>query len=60
MINIDKVSVVLVLRRSSTAAEKNDEGMALKIRTGAEDMPGGFKQIETDTHTKWKRTLKKK
>jgi hypothetical protein len=24
---------------SSAAAEKNGEGMALKIRTGAEDMP---------------------
>jgi len=27
--------------RSSAAAEKGDEGMALKIRNRAEDMPGG-------------------
>jgi hypothetical protein len=46
--------VVSVVKRSSAAAEKNGEGMALKIRTGAEDMPDGLKQMETDTHTKWK------
>jgi hypothetical protein len=27
--------------RSSAAAEKGDEGMALKIRTRAEDVPDG-------------------
>jgi len=27
---------------SSTAAEKGDEGMALKIRTRAEDIPDGY------------------
>jgi hypothetical protein len=27
------------------AAEKNDEGMALKIRTRAEDMPDGHKNL---------------
>jgi hypothetical protein len=30
--------------------------MALKIRSGAEDMPDGLKHIETDAHTTWKRT----
>jgi hypothetical protein len=49
--------VVSVLRRSSAAAEKSGEGMALKIRTGAKDMPDGLKRIEIDTHTKWKRTV---
>ncbi len=29
--------------------------MALKIRTGAEDIPGGLEYIENCTHTKWKR-----
>jgi hypothetical protein len=32
-----------VSMRSSAAAEKGDEGMALKIRTRAEDMPDGKK-----------------
>jgi hypothetical protein len=31
-----------VSTRSSAAAEKGDEGMALKIRTRAEDMPDGY------------------
>jgi hypothetical protein len=44
--------------RSSAAAEKNGEGMALKIRTKAEDMPGGLMHIETGNHTKWKRSKK--
>ncbi len=30
--------------------------MALKIRTGAEDLPGRLKHIETGTHIKWRRT----
>jgi hypothetical protein len=38
-----------IILRSSAAAEKSHEGMALKIRTGAEDMPDGYKHIET-TH----------
>jgi hypothetical protein len=32
--------------RSSGAAEKGDEGMALKIRTRAEDIPDGEDNLE--------------
>jgi hypothetical protein len=44
--------------RSSAAAEKGDEGMALKILTRAEDIPGGKDYLESQAHTKWKRTNK--
>jgi hypothetical protein len=46
-----------LIARSSTAAVKSAKRMACKIRTGAEDMPDGLKHIETDTRTKWKRTV---
>jgi hypothetical protein len=42
--------------RSSGAAEKDDEGMALKIRSGAEDKPDGKDNLESQAHTKWKRS----
>ena len=41
--------------RSSAAAEKGGEGMALKIRTQAEDMPDGIDNLESHAHAKWKR-----
>jgi hypothetical protein len=41
--------------RSYAAAEKGDEGMALKIRTRAEDIPDGKDSLESHAHTKWKR-----
>jgi hypothetical protein len=41
--------------RSYTAAEKGDEGMALKILTRAEDMADGKVNFESHAHTKWKR-----
>jgi hypothetical protein len=41
--------------RSSAAAEKDGEGMALKIRTRAKDMPDGKDNLESQSHTKWKR-----
>jgi hypothetical protein len=41
---------------SSAAAEKGEEGMALKIRTRAEDMPDGQIHKETYAHTEWQRT----
>jgi hypothetical protein len=43
--------------RSYTAAEKDNEGMALKILTRAEDMPDGEDNLEGHAHTKWKRTF---
>ena len=36
-----RVTEIGINERSSTAAEKGDEGMALKIRTRAEDKPDG-------------------
>jgi hypothetical protein len=41
--------------RSCTAAEKGDEGMALKILARAEDMAGGKDNLDSHTHIKWKR-----
>jgi hypothetical protein len=43
--------------RSYAAAEKDDEGMALKILTRAEDMPDGKDNLESHAHTKWNRTI---
>jgi len=40
---ISFTSGLVVNARSSAAAEKGDEGMALKILTRAEDMPDGKK-----------------
>jgi len=37
-------------------AEKTGEGMALKIRTRAEDKPDGKDNLENRGDTKWKRT----
>jgi len=37
--------------RSSAAAEKGDEGMVLKIRSRAEDMPDGKDNPESQAHT---------
>jgi hypothetical protein len=45
--------------RSYAAAEKGDEGMALKIRTRAEDMADGKGSLESHAHTKWKKAIKK-
>jgi len=42
--------------RSYAAAEKGDEGMALKIITRAEDMADGKDNLESHAHTKWRRT----
>jgi hypothetical protein len=42
--------------RSYGAAEKDDEGMALKILTRVEDMTDGIDNLESHIHTKWKRT----
>jgi hypothetical protein len=42
--------------RSYGAAEKDEEGMALKILTRVEDMPDGIDNLESHIHTKWKRT----
>jgi hypothetical protein len=44
--------------RSYAAAEKADEGMALKILTRAEDMADGKDNLESHAHTKWKRASK--
>ena len=44
--------------RSYAAAEKGDEGMALKILTRAEDMPDGKDNLESHAHIKWKRAKK--
>jgi hypothetical protein len=41
--------------RSYAAAEKGEEGMALKILTRAEDMADGKDNLESHAHTKWKR-----
>ncbi len=41
--------------RSYAAAEKDDEGMALKIRTRAEDMPDDKDKLESYAYIKWKR-----
>jgi len=43
--------------RSSAAAEKGGEGMALKILTRAEDIPDGEDNLESQAHTKWKRAI---
>ena len=45
--------------RSSAAAEKDDEGMALKIRSRAEDIADGKDNLESQVHTKWKSTKSK-
>jgi hypothetical protein len=42
--------------RSYAAAEKHDEGMALKILTRAEDMSDGRDNLWSQTHTIWKRS----
>jgi hypothetical protein len=44
--------------RSSAAAEKSEEGMALKILTRAEDIPDGKDNLENQANIKWKRTVK--
>jgi hypothetical protein len=41
--------------RSYAAAEKGDEGMALKIFTRAEDMADSKDNLGSHAHTKWKR-----
>jgi hypothetical protein len=41
--------------RSYAAAEKNDEGMASKILTRAEDLPDDKDNLESHAYTKWKR-----
>jgi len=43
--------------RSYAAAEKGDEGMALKILARAEDMADGRDNLESHAHTKWKRAI---
>jgi len=40
--------------RSSVAAEKGGEGMALKILIRAEGMPDGKINVESQAHRKWK------
>jgi hypothetical protein len=44
--------------RSYAAAEKSDEGMALKILTRAEDMVDGKDKLESHAHTKWRRAIR--
>jgi len=44
--------------RSYAAAEKGDEGMALKIRIRAEDMADGKDNLDIRAHIKWKRVCK--
>jgi len=44
--------------RSYAAAERDDEGMALKILTRAEDMPAGKDNLESYASIKWKKSLK--
>jgi hypothetical protein len=41
--------------RSYAVAEKDDEGMALKILTQAKDMPDGKDKLKSYAYTKWKR-----
>jgi len=43
--------------RSYASAEKGDEGMALKIRTRAEDMADDKDNLENHAYTKWKRAI---
>ncbi len=44
---------------SYARAEKSDEGMALKIRTRAEDMPDGKDNLENHTYKHGRETKNK-
>jgi hypothetical protein len=44
--------------RSYAAAEKGDEGMALKILIRAEDMVDAKENLESHAHTKWRRAIR--